>query len=73
MADLVLAVLHHLLILSLVGLLAVERVLVRPGLTGSSLGILVKMDAAYGATAGLNPGGGLLPRLLGRQGGGLLS
>jgi putative membrane protein len=53
MPDLVLAILHHLLILSLAGLLAVERVLVRPGLSGASLGILVKMDAAYGATAGL--------------------
>jgi putative membrane protein len=53
MADLILAVLHHLLILSLAGLLSVERVLVRPGLSGSSLRILVKMDAAYGATAGL--------------------
>jgi putative membrane protein len=53
MSDLVLAILHHLLILSLAGLLAVERVLVRPGLSGAHLGILGKMDAAYGATAGL--------------------
>jgi putative membrane protein len=53
MPDLVLAILHHLLILSLAGLLSVERVLVRPGLTGSNLRILGKMDAAYGATAGL--------------------
>ncbi len=53
MPDLVLAILHHLLILSLAGLLAVERVLVRPGLSGEPLRILAKMDAAYGATAGL--------------------
>ncbi|MFZ0267350.1 DUF2214 family protein, partial [Caulobacter sp.] len=53
MLDLVLAILHHLLVLSLAGLLFVERVLARPGLGGSSLRILVKMDAAYGAAAGL--------------------
>ena len=53
MSDLVLAILHHLLILSLAGLLAVERVLVRPGLSGAHLRILARMDAAYGATAGL--------------------
>jgi putative membrane protein len=53
MSDLVLAILHHLLILSLAGLLAVERVLARPGLSGASLGTLARIDAAYGATAGL--------------------
>lgn len=53
MSDLVLAILHHLLILSLAGLLAVERVLVRPGLSGAALGTLGRIDAAYGATAGL--------------------
>ena len=51
MPDLVLAVLHHLLILSLAGLLSVERVLVRPGLSGAPLKTLARMDAAYGATA----------------------
>lgn len=53
MPDLVLAALHHLLILSLAGLLAVERVLVRPGVAGDTLRILGAIDAAYGATAGL--------------------
>jgi putative membrane protein len=51
MPDLMLAILHHLLILSLAGLLSVERVLVRPGLSGASLTTLARMDAAYGATA----------------------
>ena len=53
MTDLVLAILHHLLILSLAGLLSVERVLVKPGLSGSALATLGRIDAAYGATAGL--------------------
>jgi putative membrane protein len=53
MPDLVLAILHHLLILSLAGLLSVERVLVKPGLSGAALATLGRIDAAYGATAGL--------------------
>jgi putative membrane protein len=53
MPDLVLAILHHLLILSLAGLLSVERVLVKPGVSGAALGTLGRIDAAYGATAGL--------------------
>jgi putative membrane protein len=53
MSDLILAILHHLLILSLAGLLAVERVLARPGLGGAALRTLGRIDIAYGATAGL--------------------
>jgi putative membrane protein len=53
MPDLVLAILHHLLILSLAGLLSVERVLVKPGVSGTTLATLGRIDAAYGATAGL--------------------
>ncbi|CAN7234401.1 DUF2214 family protein [Caulobacter sp. LjRoot300] len=53
MLDLVLAVLHHLLILSMAGLLAVELALVRPGVGGASLKTLAVIDAGYGATATL--------------------
>jgi len=53
MLDLVLAVLHHLLILSMAGLLAAELVLVRPGVGGPSLKTLAVIDAGYGATATL--------------------
>ena len=53
MLDLVLAILHHLLIFSLAGLLAAELALVRPGVGGATLKTLGLIDAAYGATAGL--------------------
>jgi putative membrane protein len=53
MLDLVLAVLHHLLILSLAGLLAAELVLVKPGVSGAGLRTLGLVDAGYGATATL--------------------
>lgn len=50
--DLILAILHHFLVFSLAGLLAAELVLVRPGLDGRSLGLLGRIDAAYGGIAG---------------------
>ena len=53
MLDLVLAILHHLTILSLAGLLAAELVLVKPGVSGAGLKTLGLVDAGYGATAGL--------------------
>ena len=53
MLDLVLAILHHLLILSLAGLLSIEIALVQPGVGGAKLKTLGAIDAAYGATAGL--------------------
>lgn len=53
MPDLVLAILHHLLVFSLAGLLAVELALVRPGVGGATLKALGALDAAYGATATL--------------------
>lgn len=52
LVDLILAILHHFLVFSLAGLLAAELVLVRPGLGGSSLGLLGRIDAAYGGVAG---------------------
>lgn len=49
MTDFVLASLHHVLIFLLMAALAAELVLVRPGLTGGSLGRLARIDGAYGA------------------------
>ena len=49
--DLLLAILHHFLVFSLAGLLAAEFALVRPGLSGSSLGLLGRIDGAYGGVA----------------------
>ncbi len=54
MLDLVLAILHHLLILSLAGLLAVERVLVEARLERARpWPPWAESTPAYGATAGL--------------------
>ena len=53
LTDLILAVLHHLVIVTLIVLLAVEFALLRPGLSSSDLRRLANVDAAYGAIAGL--------------------
>lgn len=49
--DLLLAILHHFLVFTLAGLLAVELALVRPGLSRSGLGLLGSVDRAYGGVA----------------------
>ena len=51
--DLLLAILHHGLAFGLVGLLWMEMALVRPGLRRADLPALARVDAAYGAGAGL--------------------
>jgi putative membrane protein len=53
LTDLILAILHHLAIVSLIVLLAFEFALLRPGMTPEDLVRVVKIDAAYGASAGL--------------------
>ena len=50
-ADLVLAILHHLLVFSLAGLLAAELALIRPSLSGPGLGLLGRIDRTYGGVA----------------------
>ena len=52
-ADLILAVLHHLAIATLIILIAIELALLKPGMTGRDLRILTRIDAGYGASAGL--------------------
>jgi putative membrane protein len=49
--DLLLAIAHHLLVFSLAGILAAELVLTRPGLSGPTLGLLGRIDSAYGGVA----------------------
>ena len=51
--SLILACAHHLAVFSLVGIFAAEFALLRPGLNGTRLGQLARLDAAYGAVAGL--------------------
>jgi putative membrane protein len=53
MTDLILAILHHILVFGLAGVLAAEVAMVRPGLAGGALKRLALVDAHYGALAGL--------------------
>jgi putative membrane protein len=52
LTDLILAILHHLAIVILIVLLAMEFALLRPGLTPDNLRRLVRVDAGYGMSAG---------------------
>jgi putative membrane protein len=49
--DLLLAILHHFLVFTLAGMLVAELALVRPGLSGTGLGVLGRIDGAYGGVA----------------------
>lgn len=49
--DLILAILHHLLVLGIVVMLASEFALVRPGMTGAQALRVAKMDTGYGISA----------------------
>jgi putative membrane protein len=53
MTDLVLAVAHHLIVFTLVAVLAAELALCRPGISGGALTRLARVDGVYGACAGL--------------------
>jgi len=53
MLDLILASTHHLAVFIMVALFAAEFALVRPGLSGPRLKQLTRIDAAYGAVAGI--------------------
>jgi putative membrane protein len=50
-ADLILAILHHLLVFALAGILGAEMVLMKPGLGGRNLAVLARIDAVYGGLA----------------------
>jgi len=49
--DLVLAIGHHLAVLTLVGAMAAEFVLLRPGLDGVAVRRLARLDAVFGMAA----------------------
>ena len=49
--DLIFAILHHLAVFTLVGIMAAEFALLRPGLAGPRLALLGRIDRAYGMVA----------------------
>ena len=49
--DAWLAIAHHLAVFSVLALLSVEWAIVRPGLGGTGIKLLTRVDAAYGASA----------------------
>ena len=51
--DLILAILHHLGVFTVAGVIAVEWALVRPGMSMEKIRQVAKIDAAYGIAAGL--------------------
>ncbi|MDP3659489.1 DUF2214 family protein [Phenylobacterium sp.] len=53
MTDLLLAIGHHLLVFSLLGVLVAELMMLRPVLNGGEVRRLARIDAHYGALAGL--------------------
>ena len=66
--DLLLAIAHHLVVFTLVGLLAAEFALLRPGLTGSRIHQLARVDVAYGGVAALVIVVGVLRVIFGASG-----
>lgn len=66
--DLVLAMAHHLAVFTLVAFFAAEFALLRPGLSGSRIGQLARIDAAYGGVAGLVVVVGVLRVIFGSAG-----
>jgi len=49
--DAWLAIAHHLAVFSVMAMLSIEWAIVRPGLDGSGIKLLARVDAAYGASA----------------------
>lgn len=68
MLDLVLASAHHVAVFSLVALFAAEFALLRPGLSGARVTQLARIDAAYGAVAGIVIAVGILRVIFGAIG-----
>lgn len=66
--DLILAIAHHLVVFLLVAIFAAEFALLRPGLTGSRVGQLARIDAAYGGVATLVIVVGVLRVIFGASG-----
>lgn len=68
MADLFLAIAHHILVFGLVGMLTGEAVLVRPGMSSADAARVARLDAGYGAAAGLILLIGILRLVFGAKG-----
>jgi putative membrane protein len=66
--DLLLAIGHHLAVFLLVAILAAEFALLRPGLGGTRIGQLARIDAAYGGVATLVIVVGVLRVIFGASG-----
>ena len=66
--DLILASSHHLVVFLLVAIFAAEFALLRPGLAGSRIGQLARIDAAYGGVAMLVIVVGVLRVIFGASG-----
>ena len=66
--DLLLAIAHHLMVFLLVAIFAAEFALLRPGLSGSRIGQLARIDAAYGGVATLVIVVGVLRVIFGASG-----
>ncbi len=73
LTDLILAILHHLAIVTLIVLLAFEFALLRPGITPDNLRRVTNVDAALRRGCGAGDRGRDVAGDLGRQGRGLLS
>lgn len=52
-ADLSLAIVHHVLVFGLAVMMATELARLKPGLAGPDVARLARLDAGYGGTAGL--------------------
>ena len=66
--DLILAIFHHLAVFTLVGILAAEFALLRPGLAGAKLSRLAGIDRFYGIMASVVVLVGVLRVFLGAKG-----
>ena len=68
MTDLILAIAHHLLAFSLLGILFAQYAIVRPGLAGAALSRVRMLDRFYGLVAGLLIVAGVLRVIYGLKG-----
>ena len=66
--DLTFAILHHLVVFTLVGIIAAEFALLRSGIAGTRLSQLARLDGLYGMVAGLVIVIGVLRVFLGGKG-----
>ena len=68
LADFLLASFHHLCVFSLFAILAIQLVLVRPGMDAGVIARVGRIDLAYGIVAGLTLFAGLLRVFYGEKG-----